>query len=292
MLQDHKAQNLREVGVVAALAGVAFAFWILWAVYGVRLVYSAMVPGTASAPGIGELGQVGDLFGGVNALFAAIAVVGVFWAAYLQRRALIETRRALMEERAASARQQFEATFFQLISLFRSLVAELQIEVARGSPLAGFSAVSLDTAVKEILGDRDALADFFDARPNDPVDAVAWHSQIAHDKVFKENETQVGPLFRTLTSVFEHVDTLSEHHPADATRYARIVLDQLSKSLLTLYAFYAVIEAPTRSARLIQRFHLLAPLVREEYRANVLRQALGWEAFSGDEPLSPMPSNA
>src|SRR5437868_10963910 len=92
---------------ILILALVVVAVWAAWAMFGARAVYQAVLPSAAaaSAPTVADLGQLGDLFGGVNALFAALAVAGVFWAALLQRRALIETRQALTEERAATARQ-------------------------------------------------------------------------------------------------------------------------------------------------------------------------------------------
>jgi hypothetical protein len=102
---------------------IVLGLWVAWAWFGVQFLHrylstasAARAPAAPSIP-IAELGQVGDLFGGINALFAAFAVAGVFWAGHLQRTALLEARTALAAQLGRQDRQQFEATFFHLIAL-------------------------------------------------------------------------------------------------------------------------------------------------------------------------------
>ena len=280
-------RHYRAIIAVIVSTLVVLLVWWFWAVYGVRRVYRAISPIGASAPGVTELGQVGDLFGGVNALFAALAVVGVFWAGYLQRRALIETRLALSQERAAGARQQFEATLFQLLSLFRGILDGLELHLRQSSPFSGVVRVSQAAAVNHILGDRGDLAQFFSSTASDPERALLWHSGVAHSDVFNENEAGLGTLFRTLAAVFEHIDGLTLDHPEEASRYAGIVKDQLSNSLVTLFAFYAEPQEAQRFRKIVIRFELLAAIRKDEYLKKVLTPRFGLAAFGAASP-SPL----
>lgn len=275
----HAKQPRHLLAFAAVLASVlaVLIVWWLWAAYGVRRVYSLVAPAGASAPGFSELGQVGDLFGGVNALFAAIAVVGVFWAGYLQRLALIETRQALAEEREGNSRQQFEGTFFQLIALFRSVLVEGYLEVPRIAPLSGSDTYDLDGAVTFALGDESQRKPVMDEADWDK--AFWFHAGIAQTSIFEPNETKIGPLFRTLAAVFEHVEQLTNTHPNEVMHYSEIMRDQLSNSFLVLFALYAKTYNVERFTRLIYRFFLLAPIRHGGYRTQLLVEAYGPEAF-------------
>lgn len=117
-----------------------FGLWCWWLVVGARLAHRVAAgapPDTsASAPTLEQLGQMGDLFGGLNVLFAAFAFVGVAWAAGLQRRALLDARAAYEVERRAIARQQFEGTFFHLLTLLREIGQESQTLPAAAESMA------------------------------------------------------------------------------------------------------------------------------------------------------------
>jgi hypothetical protein len=275
------------LSVGAAVALVAM-LWLFWARYGVRWIYSLLAPPGAAAASVGELGQVGDLFGGVNALFAAVAVVGVFWAGYMQRQSLIETRHALAEERAGMVHQQFEGTFFQLVTLFRSvLVDSCVLELPFSPPLIGSGAVDFDGAVRVVLGDEPEKRPIHDEAGWEQ--AFSFHALAAHRQVFEPNKAKIEPLFRTLAAVFEHVQRLEFSHPNEVLRYSEIMRDQLSDSFLILFSLYAKTYNVERFIHLIYRFFLLAPIRHGGFSMQLLVEAYGPEAvgMSGSEPSEP-----
>ena len=102
--------------------------------------------------------------------------------------------------------------------------------------------------------------------------------------MFNENATKVDPLFRTLAAVFEHIDGLTAKYPSDSARYAQIVQDQLSNSLVTLFAFYAMPAGAARFRKLILRFQLLAPLTGAGGLPRMLFMEFGEEGFGGPLP--------
>lgn len=79
-------------GTIASL-GAIFLFvvglWLAWIFWGVGQVSKAVCTGETDC---GKLGQVGDLFGGVNALFAGLALAGLIISLELTRRANAQER--------------------------------------------------------------------------------------------------------------------------------------------------------------------------------------------------------
>ena len=273
-------KSLKAVGpVIAVLSSVILvvALWLLWALYGARAMFQLVsAPSSASSSGIEGLGQLGDLFGGVNALFAALAVVGVFWAGYLQRRSLIESREGLAADHASASRQQFDATFFNLVTLFRSVLDSAILHTTSGTSA---QALDLDGAVQLVLGDRATAANFY-GRPDEPSEkALIWHSGEAHSAIFNQNASVIEPIFETLGAVLDHVSTLHATHPEEAAKYARIVRALLSRSFLILLAFYAVPEDRAAFRSVIERFQMLAPLRTDKYLHGVLSVVFTTRAF-------------
>ena len=110
------------------LVGAAMTVWILWALYGVELLADAKWPqvlgsGIEAEGRTARLGQVGDLFGGVNALFAALAFAGVGIAAYQQWKT---TRLGF--------KQSIESTFFSALELHHKIADGLSFERDRIFP--------------------------------------------------------------------------------------------------------------------------------------------------------------
>ena len=128
--------------IFVSLAILVALLWYCWATVGApwmarklsaelhadAMARAAEVAASAPAPTtLQDLGQTGDIFGGVNALFAALAFIGVGVAAYYQRESwrlqhaswqmLVDA-----EERAERdhVRQSFEPLFFELLKRVRS----------------------------------------------------------------------------------------------------------------------------------------------------------------------------
>lgn len=99
--------------VFAAFAG-AFGLWMIWALYGAHVMAALWPDPLSSATTLERLGQVGDLFGGVNALFSAFAFAGVAVAAFFQWRTNQQT-----------LIQTFETTFFSSLDLLHRITETL-----------------------------------------------------------------------------------------------------------------------------------------------------------------------
>lgn len=89
-LTKHRSRISRHAWATIGLVLVVCLLWFLWGVLGVSLFKRWICPDTESCA---ALGQVGDVFGGVNALFAAIALAAVAYSTDASRRAFREEQR-------------------------------------------------------------------------------------------------------------------------------------------------------------------------------------------------------
>jgi hypothetical protein len=92
------------IGVVV-LVGLAFSWWVFSGVEQVARIRW----GASRALTIEQLGQTGDLFGGLSAFFAALAFIGVAVASFLQRRSVALLAKQLDDSWTATAKAQQDA---------------------------------------------------------------------------------------------------------------------------------------------------------------------------------------
>lgn len=268
-----------EVWIFALLMAV-LGLWCWWLVAGARLAHRAaavVVPeASASAPMLEQLGQMGDLFGGLNALFAAFAFVGVAWAASLQRQALLDARAAYEVERRAIARQQFEGTFFHLLTLLREVGQESHTlpTVAESSTfrqLADVLFASIRTAV-----------------PSTPAEQLLRELVTRYEsEVHALHSSALGRYFRALHQTLDLIDSQENTclSPVDKVRYANIVRGQIPESLLFLLAVNGLRKPGRKTRRLVASYGLLKYLHadHDQRLGDALRRAYGATAFAGHE---------
>ena len=226
-----------------------------------------------------ELGQAGDAFGSANALFAAIAGGLLVWSGWLQRRALIEAR-------VVNQKQQFETTFFELLSMGRELEgrfrkADVSGKADRADPspaLQGHEALSdwaleLDRRVQASVSLQDKSAIVLARIVTD-----------FHDHVYDKDPGAFGPYFRVLYQTFKHVasSTLSRE---EKIQYANIARGQINEDAVFLLAANGLGNFGEKFIRLINRFGLLEHMnrtYRDRHQAAFLL-AYQPSAFQGSE---------
>ncbi|MFD2299905.1 hypothetical protein QRO11_03710 [Paracidovorax citrulli] len=99
-MKEYWEKFSRDIGkpVLAMVLTMTFALalWWLWAAFGVQWTKQFACPSDATCE---QLGQVGDLFGGVNALFAGLAFGGVLISIHITRKAQFEQRQLDRDEK-------------------------------------------------------------------------------------------------------------------------------------------------------------------------------------------------
>lgn len=297
-MPDDKKENWVAVWLpLAVLVVFVVLAWAIWFTFGVQYVHGRLAElaasrGSAASTPMAELGQVGDLFGGINALFAALAGAAVFWAGYLQHRTLVATQSAreeekqryvvqLDEERARHRREQFEATFFQLLALLRDLLQGLRL---RHHKPGVTSDLPLDSVVDDILNIAGGLHGYQGAGSSDV--SVAWKvvRDRAQDFVFANNYGQLSPLFRTVYELFNHLGDVARAEPEIARKYADIAKAQLTDPMLVIFALYSLLDSTKPYVDSIERYHLLETLKDHKYVRPVFSLRYHYSAFDPSIP--------
>jgi len=205
--------------------GGALVLWILWGFVGVQLVarYWAWVKsGIVTSVDMTALGQTGDLFGGINALFAAFAFAGVALAAFYQ----YETWKLQAEEtqmaRAEHIQQSFEPLFFKLLERFESVN-----ERARNEFNSSWQYV-VDRGYQAYLS-TGAENYQFGSEPGPEVIA-------AFVQIYEDAHPILGPYFRSLFQIFKFISN-SKLTLDQKILYANIARTNLSEVEVTMLGF-------------------------------------------------------
>ncbi|RZI60494.1 MAG: hypothetical protein EOP14_00895 [Pseudomonas sp.] len=110
----------REKGFIKHAAATALIFWMLWLIIAPLIFIvlhhiRAFLSQYISMPTLNwaSLGQMGDMFGGLNTLLNFFVLTGVVYASIVQTRQLRDARAALRNQKASSSIEAFDQSFFR-----------------------------------------------------------------------------------------------------------------------------------------------------------------------------------
>jgi len=244
-------------GVVATIALVGV--WLWWAIAGVEW-FAKLRQGSDGTLTIEQLGQTGDLFGGISALFAALAFMGVAIGAYYQNKTWRIAERQHVQ-------QSFEPLFFQLLTLHRQIDSELILRRPHDSGES--EQIDLGVAAEMV---RDDVSYFWSELVKDPSGNKEF-AHAAYDKLYSRNESTLGPYFRSLYHLFALVDR-SRLPEADKHQYAHIARALLSADVLFLLLINCLTERGLGLKRLVERYGLLKHIKRLDDSGGPTHEAL------------------
>jgi hypothetical protein len=220
------AMKLTPGRLIVVLFGLVIGLWALWWTWGVQFIADRVADPQ-------KLGQIGDLFGGVNALFAAFAFAGVAIAAYYQHLSWQLLSAAADDSKARAVRESFEPLFFQLLQLHRAIAVDLQLRFH-----GGHRSVDLDYAAGKL---RDDLAQRWGGIIGAKEPARRELICAFYEVTYLLNEAQLGPYFRSLYHVFALVDRSALDGKSKA-QYASIARSTLGVDALLLLAINCLTE--------------------------------------------------
>jgi hypothetical protein len=236
-----------------ALLAVALFVWFWWLDKGIWLAASKIPD-----PDKEKLGQVGDLFGGLSAMFAALAFAGVAFAAYYQHLSLQllvdESKRVELRH----ARTSFEPLFFQLISRYH--VPEYLLFQPFGS-LDMPNAIPFPDAIQQVRRHLQKMNLFEKAVTKLAVGEELTPLLEPYLKLYRMNEGVLGPFWRSLYHVFKLIERsdLDEHSKVD---YANIARATLNKDVVFFLALNCATEYGKEFKPFVERFGLLKHVAR------------------------------
>jgi len=163
--------------------------------------------------------QFGDTFGPINALFSGLAFVGLIYAILLQRQDIkIQSQelKATVEEfkvqNETLKKQQFETTFFNMLSLHNEIVMSTALGPSKGREMHPIMYAKIKNS-------------FANNRENKNTE------EIVSNYLGSSYQAQLGHYFRNLYRIFKFVD---ESNILDKKFYTDIIRAQLSNSELLL----------------------------------------------------------
>lgn len=255
------SSRMTPARLALALFVAVISLWALWLLWGVQAVLDRLGGKDAVAP----LGQVGDLFGGVNALFAAFAFAGVAVAAYYQHLSWKLLSEQSRREDARHARESFQPLFFHLLSeapdlpqaLARTsgmLTGSLENMGSPGAP--AYRTDDLAIALRNQMVTTQAYADARLGNRNGLPSVLAFY-----DALYAANESALGPFFRAQYHVFSLIDR-SGLDPLDKVQYANIARARLNVTAVCFLTMNCCTTRGNRFKPLVENYGLLKHVYR------------------------------
>jgi hypothetical protein len=213
--------------IVASVSVIASC--LVWARYGSAVAHWA-------DPTTPSLQDWGSGFAALSTLFTAVGFLAVLASLGAQRRALRvqqeeidanrnEIDRNRREQQEQTHRQQFDATFFQLLTLMRELRENIRFPKDNvGGKFAGLEAI--DVAVSE-LGKALRPHRIFDSMP------AVTRVELGHlyeAQVVSQAGTGLSPYFRVIYTMLDRLRDDAVLRENEKIDYARLLRSQLNKN--------------------------------------------------------------
>lgn len=218
-----------------------FAIWFFWPFIPTYLLSKGWIP----SENVTVLGQFGDSFGSLSALFSALAFLGVVYTIYQQ-----STQIKIQQNE--SAKQQFEKDF----SLLLNLLADTRSSIsARG--------VADDFSKKNIFGHEAIkyineriyynLSGYALVEGPMPIGLLVS----AFDKIDEYSKGSLRPYFRILYNIFERIFRSDALTNEEKTYYGNIVRGLLTRDEVELMSISCLTADADDMMFYIEEFRLL-----------------------------------
>lgn len=264
--------------LITAAVALPLVLWIVWGLWGVKM-FALYWSGNSD---LNVLGQTGDLFGGVNALFAAFAFAGVALAAYFQYRTNELAQHTLEVTLQAQALASFEPLFFKLLERHDQMYAALRLEL-RKTIKSAFPGPNESNPAMLATWLRDQV------KTGQHIEIGAVHEgtapaegdfewlRVNFEDMYITNEHVLGPFYRTTYHLFNLIDksTLSE---SDKVRYANIARSAMNPDELLMLMLNCAQPRGVSMKTLIERYGVLKHISTDR-QSNALDVALALTFF-------------
>lgn len=260
--------------------------WRKWAIWGAAFVVVAwagtgyLVTVCIESPV--QRGQFGDMFGTVNALFAGLSSLAVFYTLYLQWQAQSRQEREFDEQR-------FEGTFFRLIGILRNVLANMQSDTGTGKDLLREFSMSVAELVeqaankeklskaKEQVGEsdrgRDAARLSHELTLDDNTLSIIIKTET--DAYYLRKQSQFSSYFETVLSILRFIDQAPT--PIDKNKFVDLFLATLNPNELKALYFWGL--SRNEAFDLLSKYSVFRGLIDTGFLAKHPRTLYPKQAF-------------
>ncbi len=204
-------------------------------------------------------GEWGDFFGGfVNPLLTFLTFMGLLITIFVQQTELRESRAemkrsadALVEQSKSLKRQNFESTFFQMLTIHNTIVNSIDLVDKEGKTFKGRDCFSIFyTRLNKIYrANKDKAQGRYDER-----NVI----NLSYQLFWKQHQTELGHYFRYLYNLVR----LVKDEGFQAGPYLRLVRAQLSDQELLLLFYNCISDNGGNFTPLVEEFNLLNNMPR------------------------------
>lgn len=208
-------------------------------------------------------GEFGDFFGGVlNPLLTFLTFMGLLITIVLQHTELRESREefsrsadALEAQNRSIERQNFEATFFQMLTLHNSIVSSIDLQGKDGMVTTGRDCFRVFyTRLTKLYREKQEKA----PRAAAGSEADLAKVSMAYREFWRDHQLELGHYFRYLYNVIRFV----KESGVGSARYLRLIRAQLSDQELLLLFYNCLSPQGEKFRELVEEFSLLDNLPR------------------------------
>ncbi|WP_293868846.1 hypothetical protein [uncultured Alsobacter sp.] len=252
-----------DTGSPRTLAIILLAISLVWAIWPMMIALGLRLWPRGD---LEAMGQSGDMFGSLTALFTALAFGAVWWTGWLQRKALAiqakelaAQQEELRDTRAVMARQLFDSRFFRMLDLLETRNQAIRVGDAMGQQAK-----------------RDLLAHVTAATQQHPDAALpaimdAWSRHGEGNPAARSGiEAWLATLSVTLAVIDDPANGLG---PQDRLSYAHILKASLDEADLVMVACNALMWGTLNPLAI--RYGTLGNLYDETLRAGLRERFAG-----------------
>ncbi len=180
----------------------------------------------------GKYNELGDFVGGITAPFLSLVAVVLLYLTYMsQKQELRESRKLLQIQTETLDKQQFENTFFQLLSVHSNLVNSIDLRDSKNKSLI----ISEGRDCFEIFYRKLRSAIHLEAlkAKEEKVELASLRTtMVGYNSFFKEYHSDIGHYFRNLYHIIKFVHNSKIKNKKDYTNLVRAQLSSFELVLL------------------------------------------------------------
>ena len=212
-------------------------------------------------------GAFGDSFGPLSTVIALVAAIGAVAAYRAQREELDHVKASAPLERAEAAKRDFEITFFNLLSLLRETVKEVDVPDAYGlKPVHGRDAFK--RLLEEYIGGTGG---------SDEVDSARFRH------IYFQYRDDLAHYFRLVYHILKFIERTDD---IDKMLYVRLLRATLSNAEIVLIALNCMYGGGRQKLKpLVEEFALLHNISTGDAKSRRIITAFEPMAF-GDRPFN------
>ncbi|MEP4534091.1 MAG: putative phage abortive infection protein [Cyclobacteriaceae bacterium] len=206
-------------------------------------------------------GVIGDMFGGVNALFSGLALAGIIFTILLQKKELglqrlelSETRKEFKIQNETLKLQRFENTFFQLISNYHQIIDKLELrEYFDGNEYISTKRVVFQRISTDLKAQFRGSPKFNDQ--SDSIELISERLKNSIKNFYEVNENyEYGYYFDNIFQTLEFIRISKSINDEERVFYRNLFRSQLSSDEIFVL-FYHCLRHEVNSPNFIVSAH-------------------------------------